>query len=89
MTNYASLTAQVELARSGDRSAFSQVVERTQNLVTSVALAIVHDIRASEDIAQEAYVQTWQKLTQLRHRHRSMLSASLQQISLLESWPMN
>ena len=67
MTNYDSLTAQVELARSGDRSAFSQVVERTQNLVTSVALAIVHDIRASEDIAQEAYVQTWQKLKQLQH----------------------
>lgn len=72
MTDYTALTAQVELAKTGDRSAFARLVESTQNLVTSVALGIVNDVRASEDIAQEAYVQTWQKLSQLQ-RSKSFL----------------
>lgn len=72
MADFAALTAQVELARKGDQSAFGAIVESTQNLVSSVALGIVHDVRASEDIAQETYVQTWQKLHQLK-RNQSFL----------------
>lgn len=60
------LTQHVENAQAGNKSAFTEVVQRTQNLVTSVALAIVHDVKASEDIAQEAYVLAWQKMNQLK-----------------------
>ena len=72
MANFAALNTNVELARKGDQTAFGAIVASTQNLVSSVALAIVHDVRASEDIAQEAYVQTWQKLDQLK-RNQSFL----------------
>lgn len=65
-SNTAALTRHVEQAQAGNKSAFSEIVQRTQNLVTSVALAIVHDVKASEDIAQEAYILAWQKINQLK-----------------------
>lgn len=65
-SNIAALTQHVKHAQAGDRSAFAEIVQCTQNLVTSVALAIVHDIKASEDIAQEAYILAWQKISQLK-----------------------
>lgn len=64
--NTAALTRHVEQAQEGNKSAFAEIVQRTQNLVTSVALAIVHDVKASEDIAQEAYLLAWQKMNQLK-----------------------
>ncbi|RUO66961.1 RNA polymerase sigma factor [Idiomarina ramblicola] len=60
------LTQHVEKAQAGNKPAFAEIVQRTQNLVTSVALAIVHDVKASEDIAQEAYILAWQKMKQLK-----------------------
>ncbi|MDV6316678.1 sigma-70 family RNA polymerase sigma factor [Idiomarina sp. HP20-50] len=65
-SNTAALTRHVEQAQAGNKSAFAEIVQRTQNLVTSVALAIVHDVKASEDIAQEAYILAWQKINQLK-----------------------
>lgn len=65
-SNIAVLTQHVKHAQAGDRTAFSEIVQCTQNLVTSVALAIVHDVKGSEDIAQEAYIVAWQKMKQLK-----------------------
>jgi RNA polymerase sigma factor (sigma-70 family) len=50
----------------GDRDAFCEVVSRYQNLLCSLAYSSVGDIKYSEDIAQEAFVEAWKKLDTLR-----------------------
>jgi len=65
-SNIAALTQHVKHAQAGDKSAFAEIVQCTQNLVASVALAIVQDVKASEDVAQEAYILAWQKMNQLK-----------------------
>ena len=76
MTNqtaqYAALNASIEQARQGNSQAFAEVVTHTQNLVASITLVIVKDIRASEEVAQEAYLIVWQKMNTLR-KTRSFL----------------
>ncbi|EKE84387.1 RNA polymerase sigma factor [Idiomarina xiamenensis] len=62
------LTAFVDAAAAGDQAAFAELVERTQNLVASVALSIVKDVRASEEVAQETFLLAWRKLHLLRRR---------------------
>lgn len=47
------LTQQVVAAAKGDEQAYTDLVNHTQNLVTSVALSIVKDVRASEEVAQK------------------------------------
>ncbi len=52
-------------AARGDRAAYEQVVRGCQGMVTSIAWAIVRDVPASEDIAQEAFLSAWQNLRKL------------------------
>jgi RNA polymerase sigma factor (sigma-70 family) len=54
-------------ARDGDRAAFGRIVAGCQNTVTAIALAIVRDVPSSEDIAQDAFLKTWQHLRQLQN----------------------
>jgi len=49
-------------ARGGDPDAFARLVQATQRMVTSVALAVTRDIQLSEDIAQETYLKAWHTL---------------------------
>ncbi len=56
----------VLLAQQGDQAAFTKLVGQTQNLVTSTALAIVYDVQASEDVAQNTFVAVWQQLKELK-----------------------
>lgn len=49
----------------GDREAFCQIVTRYQNLLCSLAYSSVGDIKHSEDIAQEVFVEAWKKLSTL------------------------
>ena len=49
----------------GDRHAFCQIVIRYQNLLCSLAYSSVGDIKHSEDIAQEVFVEAWKKLDSL------------------------
>ena len=68
MNNVGQLVAQhLPAARRGDARAFADIVALTQNMVTSVALALVRDIQHSEDIAQEAYLTAWKRLKHLRN----------------------
>jgi len=53
-------------ARDGDRLAYARLVDRHRNLVASIALAIVRDLPASEDVAQEVFLAAWSGLRQLR-----------------------
>lgn len=54
-------------AAAGDRDAYGRIVAACQNTVTAVALAITHDVPASEDIAQEAFLSAWQHLKRLQN----------------------
>lgn len=49
----------------GDRDAFCQIVTRYQNLLCSLAYSSVGDLKHSEDIAQEAFIEAWKKLDTL------------------------
>lgn len=54
-------------AARGDRDAYSRIVAACQGTVTSIALAIVRDVPASEDVAQEAFLSAWQNLRRLKN----------------------
>lgn len=56
----------VNFSLGGDREAFCQIVSRYQNLLCSVAYSSIGDLKQSEDIAQEAFVEAWRKLDTLR-----------------------
>ncbi len=56
----------VMMALGGDRDAFSEIVRRYQNLLCSLAYSSVGDVKHSEDIAQETFVEAWKKLDSLR-----------------------
>ena len=51
--------------RNGDQSAYGQIVQRYQSLVCSVAYNRCGDLAMSEDLAQEAFIQAWEKLADL------------------------
>lgn len=71
IADIASIDALIErelpAARRGDRAAYGRIVAACQNTVTAVALAITHDVPASEDIAQEAFLSAWQHLKRLQN----------------------
>jgi len=56
----------VILSLGGDRSAFCEIVARYQNLLCSLAYSAVGDIKYSEDLAQEAFIEAWKKLDTLK-----------------------
>ncbi len=55
----------VQAFQAGSREAFAKLVERYQNMVTSVALANTGDLQRSEDVAQQAFLVAWQKQDEL------------------------
>ena len=57
-------------AQQGNRSAFGELVQRYQNLVTSIAFSSTGDLQRSEDIAQQAFLVAWEKRTELRDPRR-------------------
>jgi RNA polymerase sigma factor (sigma-70 family) len=54
-------------AVAGDARAYTTVVQRAQRAITAIALSIVRDVPASEDIAQEAFLRCWRDRTRLRN----------------------
>lgn len=63
----ATLESDVLLAGKGDEAAFRRLVDCSANTVCSIALAIVRNVEASEDIAQEAFLAAWSNLRNLRN----------------------
>jgi RNA polymerase sigma factor (sigma-70 family) len=59
-------TLDVRAAIAGDERAFCRLIERYQNAVASVALGIVRNVSASQDVAQATFVAAWQRLRTLR-----------------------
>ncbi len=70
MSSLTTLAVQLETdvlaARSGDASAFGRLVDETKSAVTAIALAIVGDYTASQDIAQDVFLAAWRNLSKLR-----------------------
>ncbi|HEX3157915.1 MAG TPA: sigma-70 family RNA polymerase sigma factor [Gemmatimonadaceae bacterium] len=61
------LTPVVARAVAGDAGAFAQLIEETRGLVCGIAVAITRDAAASEDVAQEVYLDAWRGLARLRN----------------------
>ncbi len=59
-------SALVALARSGNKRAFSQLVERYQWLVKRIAVGMVSNAEIAHELAQEAILQAYLSLDQLR-----------------------
>ncbi len=59
--------AHLPAAARGDRDAYSRIVGACQNSITAIALAMVRDVPASEDIAQEAFLSGWQNIGKLHN----------------------
>lgn len=66
MTTY-EIEAEVVRAREGDETAFRRLVDGTANTVCSIALSIVRNVEASEDVAQEVFLAAWRNLRNLRN----------------------
>jgi RNA polymerase sigma factor (sigma-70 family) len=60
------LLPDVMAATAGDRSAFERLITQCRHTVTGIALAIVKDLDASEEVAQEVFIYIWQQLATLR-----------------------
>jgi RNA polymerase sigma factor (sigma-70 family) len=50
----------------GDRNAFGRIVERYQRLLCSLAYSATGQLSQSEDLAQDAFVDAWRQLSDLR-----------------------
>lgn len=58
--------ALVAASLDGDRQAFGRIVMRYQRLLCSLAYSSLGNLGESEDVAQEAFVEAWNKLGNLR-----------------------
>src|SRR6516164_3174171 len=63
------LTKVVERARSGDRSAYGELVERFQPTVYAVALSRLRNPTDAQELVQEVFIHAMTKLSQLRDPH--------------------
>jgi RNA polymerase sigma factor (sigma-70 family) len=61
------LEGDVRAAMLGDTDAYQRLVGRCANTVCSIALAIVRNVQASEDVAQEVFLVVWTSLRKLRN----------------------
>ena len=59
----------VERARTGDRSAYGELVQRFQSTVYAVALTRLRNPAEAQELAQEVFIHSMTKLDQLRDPH--------------------
>ena len=60
----------VARARQGDQEAFGELVDRYRDMVYGLGYHLTGDFEAARDLAQEAFVQAFVKLGQLREPGR-------------------
>lgn len=61
------MTQDVQAATAGDSKAFERLIDSCKNTVTSIALSIVKDVDASEEVAQRVFINCWQNLAALKN----------------------
>jgi RNA polymerase sigma-70 factor (ECF subfamily) len=60
----------VQRVRAGDREAFGALVDRYRDMVYGLGYHLTGDFEAARDLAQEAFVQAYRKLSDLREPER-------------------
>jgi RNA polymerase sigma factor (sigma-70 family) len=60
----------VTMARRGNRDAFAELVRRREAWIRALMLRCCNDFTLAEDLAQQAFVQAWQTIGQLRQASR-------------------
>jgi RNA polymerase sigma-70 factor (ECF subfamily) len=60
-------TALVRQAQSGSLPAFEQLFRAHERRIYSLALRMVGDVAAAEDLTQDTFVRAWENLRSLRH----------------------
>jgi RNA polymerase sigma-70 factor (ECF subfamily) len=63
------ITTLVERARSGDRQAYGELVERFQPTVYALSLARLRNPTEAQELVQEVFIHAMTKLSQLRDVH--------------------
>src|SRR6476646_3809929 len=66
MTAGEELTSTVRRAQAGDLEAYGWIVRRFQDMAVGYAASILGDFHLAEDAAQEAFLEAWRDLGQLR-----------------------
>jgi RNA polymerase sigma-70 factor (ECF subfamily) len=66
---WSEITEVVERARTGDRLAYGELVERFQPTVYAVALARLRNPTEAQELVQEVFIHAMTKLAQLRDAH--------------------
>jgi DNA-directed RNA polymerase specialized sigma24 family protein len=66
MATMEELVSLVHRAQAGDAEAFQVIVERFQDMAYGYAYAILGDFPLAEDAAQEAFIETYRALPELR-----------------------
>ncbi|MBI2850270.1 MAG: sigma-70 family RNA polymerase sigma factor [Chloroflexi bacterium] len=61
------LKSLVVSARSGDLEAFGEIVRRFQDMAHGYAYSVVNDFHLAEDVAQDAFLDAYQQLPNLRN----------------------
>ena len=64
--SWTEITSLVELARTGDRAAYGELVERFRTTVYGIALARLRNPAEAEELTQEVFLHGMKKLPQLR-----------------------
>ena len=64
--SWVEVTILVDKAKSGDRAAFGELVERFRNSVYAMALGRVHNASEADELTQEVFVHAMRKIGQLR-----------------------
>ena len=75
-------TLVVGLARNGDRAAFEDLVRRREAWVRALILRSCGDPVIADDLAQQAFLQAWRKLAQLKQPQ--MFGAWLKRLAVNE-----
>lgn len=60
----------VGLARTGDRKAFSELVQRRQNWIRNLMRRCCGDVTLADDLAQQVFMQAWRTIPQLQQSSR-------------------
>jgi RNA polymerase sigma factor (sigma-70 family) len=60
----------IDASRRGDRTAFTQIIERYQRAVYAVAFSSVRDRALADDVTQDTFVIAWRRLDELRDPSR-------------------
>ncbi|GHT09750.1 hypothetical protein FACS1894170_00860 [Planctomycetales bacterium] len=57
----------IDQARSGDTTAFAEIVKQYQGIISGVLFNVTGDFHKSEDLAQETFLIAWKKLADLKN----------------------